>query len=250
LRIVVLLLCLLLLPINAHAAQRLRVAYFIFEPHVMVVDGSCCGAAIDYFTNQIAPEMGVEVDIVGPVPFGRLLSEFEAEKYDAVLLLAKNEEREAQFVYPAEPFGYMESALIANREFNGTLTEAGQLAGWKIGYAQKAWMSPFMRNPKLDLDLVSARYATEINFRKLNEGRLDAVYSPDRWSLVYAAARHDLKAEKILSVPGLPVGYYTVFSRRVSPDVVRSYERALRNAQARLPYEKSVELFIGKAANR
>lgn len=225
--------------------ERLRVAYFVFEPHALSNDGFADGAAISYLKDQIAPEMGVDIEFIGPIPFSRLMYNFENGKYDAILLLAKNPDRAALFNYPSNPYGYMESSLLLRKKtVVNTLTSPEQLVDYRIGYAQKAWMTPFMHKLSHQLDLVSAKYATEINFRKLSNGRLDAVYSPDRWSLLYAAKRHGISAKSLLKVPGPAVGYYTVFSKSVPHRLVAAYEEALKSAQKRLPYNQHLQDFV------
>lgn len=214
----------------------------------MVVDREPGGAAVEYLRDRIAPKMAEPVVFEGPIPFARLLYEFQGGKYDAVLLLAKNPERAKLFIYPEIPFGKMESALLVKKGFARVpLKSPKDLEGVIIGYTNKAWRAPFMRDPSLQFEMVSAQYATEINFRKFNEGRLDAVYNPDRIALLYGAKRQKaLRSHKLITVPGPAVGFYTVFSPYVPKAVVRKYEEALLQAQEEIPYETIVDQYLLK----
>lgn len=227
-------------------AHALRVGFFTLEPHAMVIDEKAGGAAVEYLRDFIAPKMEEPVVFEGPIPFARLLFDFRGGKHDAVLLLAKNPERAKQFSYPEVPFGQMESALLVNKGFKNTpLTSPKDLEGVLIGYTNKAWRAPFMRDSSLQFDMVAAQYATEINFRKFNEGRLGAVYNPDRIALLYRSMRHkQLRSHRIIPVPGPAVGFYTVFSPYTPKTVIRKYEEALRQVLAETPYETIVDQYL------
>ena len=242
--LVLALLCLLLHP--AGPAQAFTVGYFLFEPHAMPGDRGPTGAAVEYFRDHIAPEMGIDVEFVGPVPFARLLRNFRDGEYDAVLLLVKNRERDALFVYPAEPFGEMVSALLVDvTKLPDNVTSSESLRGLVIGYTEKAWRPPSMRRPWMRFEMVASTSATIINFRKFDQGRIDAVYSPDRNALEYRKNQvRVLRPGKIVSIADTTVGFYTVFHPGVDPAIVRVYEGALEKVRSRLPYASLVEKYL------
>ena len=240
----------LLLP--AGDAEAFTVGYFLFEPHAMPGDGKPTGAAVEYFRDHIAPEMGLDVKFVGPVPFARLLENFRAGEYDAVLLLVKNRKRAARYVYPAEPFGEMTSALLADKTLlPDNVTSPESLRGLVIGYTERAWRPQAMRRPWLKFDMVATMSATIMNFRKFDQGRIDAIYSPDRNALLYRAERELVRRpHKIVSITDTTEGFYTVFHPGVPPAVVHLYEKALEKVRARLPYAGLVEKYLAPQGNR
>ena len=243
-------LCLALL--QAGPARAFTVGYFLFEPHAMVQNGQPAGAAVDYFRDYIAPEMGLDVEFVGPVPFARLLENFREGEYDAVLLLAKNRVREGQYVYPAEPFGEMQSALLVNvKQLPDNVTSPESLRGMVIGYTEKAWRPPLMRRPWLKFDMVISTSATIINFRKFDQGRIDAVYSPDKNALLYRKNRVRIRRPcKVVTIDGTDVGFYTVFHLGVDPAIVRVYEKALEKVRRKTPYSALVEKYLAPQTDR
>ncbi len=232
--------------LGASPAYAFRVGFFVFEPHAMVVDGVPGGAAVEYFRDYVAVEMGIKVEFEGPLPFGRLMQDFSAGEFDAVLLLAKSPERAKQFIYPEAPYGMMQSTLMVPKGFRvEKLVSPEQLNGMLIGYSRRAWRSSFMRHKSVQFDLVASEYATALNFKKFNEGRLEGVYSPDRAALLYRARQlPEMRPFKLLAVPDPAVGFYTVFRPSTPLETVRSYEAALRRAQAACPYDSVVQKYI------
>lgn len=237
-------LCLFLL---AGPARAFTVGFFLFEPHAMVQDGKPGGAAVEYFRDNIFPEMGLsDLQLVGPVPIARLLLNFRAGEYDAVLLLAKKPSRERRFLYPKQPFGSMASALLVG---TGVLSDRvhspEELRGLVIGYTESAWRAKPMYKPYLRFDMVSATSATALNFRKFNENRIDAIYSPDKYALLYRIGEMKMSRPcKVVPFEGTAEPFYTVFRPGVDKAIVRKYEKALKKVQARLSYESVVEKYL------
>lgn len=229
-------------------AQAFKVAFFILEPHAMLENAKPTGAAVEYLRDYIAPEMGLPVEFVGPVPFARLLRNFQEGEYDAVLLLAKNNERAKLFVYPQEPYGEMESALLVGKGFlSDKVFSPEELKGMVIGYTNKAWRTPSLRKPYLRFDMVSATSATVINFRKFEEGRIDAIYNPDKFALLYRKLKTKIMRPcKVVTIADSTVGFYTVFHPSVPERIVRSYEKALAHIQARIPYLSVVDHYLSR----
>ena len=186
------------------------------------------------------------MEFVGPVPFARLLENFRGGEYDAVLLLAKNRARAERYVYPAEPFGEMKSALLVDMtELPDNVTSPEKLRGMVIGYTEKAWRPPVMHQPWLKFDMVISQSATIINFRKFDQGRIDAVYSPDKNALLYRKNRVRIRRPcKVVTIDGTEEGFYTVFHPGVDAAIVRVYEKALEKVRRRITYSELVEKYL------
>jgi hypothetical protein len=212
----------------------------------MATEGKLRGAAVDYLVDYIAPEMEESIELAGPIPFSRLMMEFGEGKFDAILLLAATPERAKVSQYPRRPFGFMESALLVERGFPVETLQAPQdIAGLLIGYAQDAWITPFLRDKSVHFSFVSSFYATEINFRKFNEARISAVYNPDRIALLYRLSHFGrLREHRLVRVPGKPEGFYTVFSPNVPKYVISQYEKALEKVRQTTPYSQIVQKYM------
>lgn len=230
-------------------AHAFKVGFFVLEPHAMLVEGQPGGAAVEYLRDHIAVEMKESVTFFGPFPFTRLLHDFNDAKFDAILLLAKNSEREKSYVYPVNAYGYMESGLIVKKGFKfDEITSSKDLEGVVIGYANKAWRAPFMHDPSLEFDMITSVYATDNNIDKFSANRLGAVYNPDIHALQYSLKKREGKIipYKLLRIPGPSVGYYTVFHPSVPLETVHRYEKALERVQAVCPYKSVVSKYLGQ----
>jgi len=229
----------------AASARAFTVGFFILEPHAMVVSGEVSGAAVEYLRDHIAPEMGESVEFVGPLPFPRLLEEFQEGRYDALLLLSRTPERAKIFSYPSTPYAVMVSGLLAPKgSLPDPVTSAAQLKGLRIGYTP-AMRPGFMRDPSLAFDMVNAPSATLINFRKYREGRIDAVFNPDRNALLYRLRRtKGLKPSSVVTIAGTAEGMYTVFHPKLPRRFLEKYEKALEKVQQDLPYQLLLQQYM------
>lgn len=227
-------------------ANAFTVGFFVLEPHAMTDGRTPTGAAIQYLRDIIAPEMGETVEFHGPYPFPRLLFDFQAGKYDALLLLAKNAERELKFTYPAKPYGTMQSTLLVGGDFpDGPIASPRLLDNMVIGYAQKAWKSEYFNRTRVQFELVSGRYATPINLRKFAQGRIDGVYNPDKSALEFALKSfHPSRSHKLVAIPTPPMGFYTVFSHEAPPELVKRYEAALERVRETIPYSLLLDAYL------
>jgi polar amino acid transport system substrate-binding protein len=52
------------------------------------------GASVEYREKYIAPKLGVKTEWVGPFPMLRLLKSLEDGEIDAIIVMAKNPDRE------------------------------------------------------------------------------------------------------------------------------------------------------------
>lgn len=213
----------------------------------MMENGRVTGAAVEYLRDHIAPEMGEPVEFVGPLPFPRLLEEFQEGRYDALLLISRSPERAGRFVYPRDPYTVLVSGLLVPAgSLPDPVTSATQLRGLRIGYT--AAMRPgFMHDPSLTYDMVNAPSATRINFRKYREGRIDAVFNPDRNALVYRLHRtKGLKPSAVVTIAGTAEGMYTVFHPKLPRRYVESYEKALDKVRRKLPYQTLLGRYMAR----
>lgn len=247
-RLALLLSCLLTLTLLASssfaASRTLKVGYFRLEPHLIPKEGGApTGAAIDYFKKHIAPEMGVDVEYVGPLSLPRILAGLEDGSLDAAVLLAKNPERLAKFSFPNLPFNEMVSAvLVLNDSGLKAISTVKDLQGITLGTGDGVFIHPALREIKLDKAPGTDWLMT--NLKKLEAKRVDAVYNADRDSSVYQAKLMNLTSKvRVLEVPDTKVGMYTAFSKK-NADLVPVYDAALKKVMAKTPYDSLLSPYL------
>lgn len=216
--------------LSAQAGETVKIGYFRLAPHVISegkTDASPMGAAVDYW-QHLAKEMGMTVEWVGPLPMKRLLASLERGIIDAILLLAKNKERADKFLYPEKPFADLAPGIMVKKSRGlEKVEDAGELAGMKIGYFSGGYVSPFMRDERIKLDLNASTQWLNINFKKFDGGRIDAVYNPDTVSLKYEYGKFgDTGKVRFIVLPEKGMGLYTVFSKKSRSGLVDRYNTA------------------------
>lgn len=233
------LLAFLLMTASAFAGPKiLKVGYFRLEPHMIPKEGGTpTGAAIDYFKKFVAPEMGVEVEYVGPMTLPRLESGLEDGSLDAAVLLAKNPERMAKFVFPVQPFNEMVSSVaVLNENKLRSVADVKDLNGVAMATGDGVFIHPVLRDANLKFDRQPGVEWLPTCLKKLDAKRIEALYNPDRTSTVYADKLLALSEKiRVVEIPNTTVGQYTVFSKK-SGELAASYDAALRKVRGKTTY--------------
>lgn len=246
-----LLLIFLALGLPAFAQERLRVGFFDLTPHIREAKQAGVpvgGPAVEYL-QSIGQRMGVRFEFDREaLPLDRLLFELQSGALDVVLALGKSPERESLGRFPARPFFQMQpSLMVLSTSPLLAIKQAENLLSLRIGVYSAGYLSPLLRQPQLHLEKMYGRDVILRNFRKMQAGRLDAVYSPDAFDLASVAAAQGFSAKvRILGLPENPVGLYSVFANRLDPRLVRKYEVALAQME---PYAQYLERAM-RAAQR
>jgi polar amino acid transport system substrate-binding protein len=112
-----------------------------------------------------------------------------------------------------------------------------------IGYGSKAFLSPFMRDHRIQFDLISSQTWFNQNFRKLLIKRVDAIYMPEVPSLLYIAKQ--FKKEKQIRFINLreKVFLYTAFSKTKN-NFPQRYDQAFQKIKGRETYLKLLSKYI------
>lgn len=227
-------------------AEPLRVGYFKVAPHAMPdARGRPEGVAVMYF-RRIAREMQVEeIDFV-LLPLNRLLQVLAGNRIDMALLLAKDRERAAKFVYPDKPFCVTKPSIAVSTAFPlpkvKTLDDLLPLA---FHETPANFRTPVMRDPRLRIEPLSGDDFTRRCFTMIVAGRIDACYQPDHYPLQFEAARETFRSKvKVLYLPDPPIGLYSVFSKAAAPRYRQRYESALAAVKRRCFYGSEYEIFM------
>ncbi len=220
-------------------AAALRVGYFVLPPHaVPAAQGDEEAPALRYF-RTLLPAMGAPEVQFQALPLARLLRMLEHQQLDMALLLAESPERRARLVFASQPLLLVRPMLLLRAE-HGLAQVAGSadLRALRIGVWSEGFLSPLLRDPRLQLQRLSGDVVEHRYLRMLDRGHLDAFYSPDGCAL-----RHTLNQQaeparyRLLALPEAPVPLYTVFSRAAAGRWQAAYERALAARQKQQPYE-------------
>ncbi len=208
--------CRTILADEASPKPEMLVGFFQLAPHAFINEQQePAGAAIDYMTQDIAPKLGVKITWQ-MVPFSRLIHLLDTNKIDAALTLAKTPEREATYLYPETPITFMQSgiAVLANSHLTA-VTKHADLHGTKIIFTKGGYLSPFMRDPSLDIRyIVGDSNIFRTMLRLIVAERADAVYNPTMLTLQYEAREIGVAdGIRMIPLPDDPVGLYTVFPK-------------------------------------
>ena len=241
-------LCLLLSPgaNDALRARPIRIGYFTVAPHAMPGPrGIPQGIAVEYF-KRIAREMPLEEIEFILLPLGRLLQDLENNRIDMALLLAKDAERAARFVYPQQAFCVTKPSIVVSCSNPLTrVTSVNDLLPLSFYERPANYRTTVMQDPRLQIEPLSGSDFTRRCYAMIVAGRIDACYQPDHYPLQFEAVREEfLSRVNVLYLPDPPIGLYSVFSKIGAQCYLERYERALATVRRRCSYGEVFEQFI------
>ncbi len=235
--------------VNAETGvKEVKIAFFNVPPHIYLDEktGQMKGAAYELLANHIAPAMKVKfVWDSQPTTIPRQISLLEENTGYVSALLVYTPDRAQKFIFPEVAYASGPSALALLKSNSlDKITKVEDIAGMSVGYASNAVITPFMKNDKVKFDLISTANFNEVNFKKLMAKRIDAVYAPDKASLLFFMKQMNLDKEfKILDLPEKSALYSVVFPKGLK-DVVESYVKALNEINGPQLYLKLLSKYI------
>jgi polar amino acid transport system substrate-binding protein len=239
-------LCLVLSSAPIVCAKPLRVGYFKVAPHAMPApQDKPVGIAVEYF-KLIAREMQLaEIDFI-LLPLNRLLIELENNRIDMALLLAKNDERAAKFVYPAQAFCVTKPSIAVRASSPlHKVTSIEDLLPLSFHETPKNYRAHTMRDERLQIEPLAGNNFTRRCYSMILAGRIDACYQPDHYPIQFEAAREEFASRiRILYLPDAPIGLYSTFSKAGAERYLKAYEAALRVVKQQQSYGAIFEKFI------
>ena len=230
------------------ASDRIRVGYLSAPPHVYVDEKShkLKGAIYDLLENYIAPEIGVKFQWdTNPTTIPRQLQTLKSpKKYIACLLLLVPERLEYS-IFSKEPYYYGKSVIVIHKcNALKEVKNASDISHMVFGYSQNAHITPFMRDPTIELDRIGSPNYYEININKLIQHRIDGIYSPGKASALMFLQKYGLAGEiRMLDLPEKPVPYHVVFSKNLKK-VAEKFDRAFHKLGGRKFYLEILNNYI------
>jgi polar amino acid transport system substrate-binding protein len=215
-RFAVLFALLAVIVVGASAQNTIRIGYFELKPYAIPQPGGQppIGASVDYWNTIVAPAMKVKVEWVGPNPMLRLLSQMESGEIDAVLVLARNPDREKKFLYPTTPSLLFRPTIAVNKDSPlKEIKTQNDIAGMTLGTAQGAVVPDFVKTANVRWDNVTTPNWIHDCLVKLAGKRIDGVVDLGNAAMAYDAAQTLPGKFRFLPLPVAPAPIYTAFSK-------------------------------------
>ena len=215
------------------AEQEIKITYFNVPPFVVYdkeekeVTG---GALYEFLEQHMGPEIGVTFKWErSPSSIPRQLDSIENKKADAIALLTHTSERAQKYAYTAIP--YMVSlpaiAVLKSNDIE-KVEKVEDILPLKIGFARDSYLSEFMRDERINFELISSSNFVEQNMHKLMLSSIDAVYTPDVVSLLGVARKLEYEDKiKVIKLPEKESAFHVVFAKDLEAVAVR-YDEAFR----------------------
>ncbi|MEE4114472.1 MAG: transporter substrate-binding domain-containing protein, partial [Desulfobacteraceae bacterium] len=171
-------------------AKPLRVGYFKVAPHAMPGPGGQPeGVAVEYF-HLIAREMQLdEIEFI-MLPLSRLLRDLEKNRIDMGLLLARNAERVATFVYPEQAFCVTKPSIAVGASHPlQRVTSIEDLLPLSFHETPGNYHTAIMQDPRLRIEPLTGEDFPRRCYAMIVAGRIDACYQPDHYPIQFEAVR-------------------------------------------------------------
>lgn len=198
-------------------AEEVRMAVFQLEPFMMAIPGVSepGGVVIDYWRDYVAPRLGVTLVVWGPYPIARAQKMLLSGEVDVVSQLTKIPERESLFLYPKTPLAFITSCLIVRKDDPiREITDVSSLYGKKIGFIENAYIPPQLIDPRIEIERISLTDYREINLKKLEARRVDAVLDINLESMAYYLQSSKFRESvRIVSLPFEKAAVYSIFPK-------------------------------------
>lgn len=224
--------------------ELVKVGVYTVAPFILTGNERAEGTLIDFFNREVAPRMGVRFQWERPVTVARLEKGLASGQVLFTPILARTPERDAAgILFDTESYvKFMPCVVVLPTHPLNAIRSANDLADMHIGWMQAGALPPFMRDPRIQLDLIGGVDWEQINLAKLRLGRIGGAYFSNCASAQYYAARDGMPL-KLLPMPVPGVALFGAFSPHASPDLVRRYHKAARQAFANGRFEA----FMSKA---
>ncbi|HEY9062836.1 MAG TPA: transporter substrate-binding domain-containing protein [Pseudobacteroides sp.] len=231
------------------AINEIEVSWFDNPPHIYMdkQTGKLTGAAYKLLEEQIAPKMNIKFvwdKESSAIP--RQTSNFEANtKAFASALLTRNPDREKISICSSKTYFQSQTAMVVKKDNPlNEIKKVDEIINLKIGYAEKSFVSPFMKDSRIKFDNTTASNYHETNLKKLVAGRIDAVYAPDKAALLGVVKQLGMENDvKILNLPEEKAPFFVVFSKAAS-DIANKYNEVTNGMDLEKEYNSLLSQFI------
>ena len=229
-----LLIIMLMLTISV-SADVFRVGYYELPPHGHAnINQYNENLAIDYF-KLIAEEMEIEFIEFKSYPLTRLRAMLKRNEIDMILYMDKHIHRDIEFVFSEIPLINTSPVIAIKKHFD--LNDVNRSKILRIGAWQEDLnsLSHFLQ---VTIDPLSSENVLESNIKKLQNDRLDGVYSPDTTAIKYEIMKKSLQNEiKLVRLYEDNRNLYSVFSKESAEKYLENYQKSLITLNEKLSYD-------------
>ena len=202
---------------DRHLYESPVVSYFSIPPHIFLdKDKKVTGAIYDLMEGYIAPEIGVKFQWeTEPTSPARQIYNLR-EKNNRIMCLAVYVPARRDFMIYSKASYYCSQSIIAVYKSNPlkVVNGASDISHMVFGYSQKAYITPFMRDPSILFDLISSPDFLEINLKKVMAHRIDGIYSPGKASSIFFLQKFGVIDDfRLIDLPEKPTPLYFGFSK-------------------------------------
>jgi ABC-type amino acid transport substrate-binding protein len=239
---------------SAHGADKLKVLYYNFPPHVItegdgIKPGAPKGTAVDVWEKYVAPAAGVEIEWVGPIPFARALSLLEDGEADAIIFASKNPEREPKYIWPKVPHILDSTGLVVKKSDPLKRIESVKdIQGKSIAKNNSGYIVPFLskNKDKFTFEESSGDSAPQQIIAKVVAGRVWAGYVTWPKVLMYHAIKEKVQDQlKIISFPSSDLeGAFAAMSKKLDPSMVKRVSDAIEKTGKKYDYPKMLNEYL------
>lgn len=234
----------LAIQMSVNARQPFTLVRDEWPPYQQVEEETMSGFSVDMI-QAVYDAMGTPVDTITSYPWKRAMTILEHGHADGLFSANHTADREAFAFYPEEPL--LESPWIIWTQDNQTITSLDQLRNKRIGvvlgysYTPEFWefIETYCNVEQVSTD--------EINFKKLELGRIDATVAE------YGNGLHNIKTlglKRVTPQPALEIkrdGLYIIFNReRVNKAFVADFTRHLREFKNTEAYQELWERYFDR----
>jgi ABC-type amino acid transport substrate-binding protein len=198
-------------------SDTIRVGTFMLPPFMMQSDDGkqTTGAGVDFWKKYAGPQMGVNVEALGPFPIKRALKLLEDGLIDVIPNMTKIPEREEKFLFAEEPLSEITSSIVVLK--NSPLkkvTKQEDLYNLKMVHLDAAYIPKILRHPLIKIEFLTGDDYFQGLIDMLEAGRVDAFIHINYFSLKYELMAHGKKDTfRILQLPEEKIKVYCVFSK-------------------------------------
>jgi ABC-type amino acid transport substrate-binding protein len=228
--------------------DKVKISYFLAPPFLFFDNKTkqISGATYDLIEDYISPEIGVkfEWDSETTTIPRQILGLKNKEKY-AVALLTYLPAREEFAIYSKQPY-FSGQPMIAVLKSN-PITEVkvvDDIKNMVFGYAQKAYISQFMRHPNIQFELISHPDFQQLNLQKTLNHRIDGVYSPGKGSMLYFMKKFNVVEKfRLINLPEKAIPYHVVFTKDLEI-IAMKFDKAFEKLGGQVLYLNLLSKYI------
>lgn len=216
----------------------------IWPPYQVATPSGVTGMTVD-IVKAVYKRMDIPIEEIRAYPWKRTMDAIRFGEADGLFSANHTPERSVYLRYPEEPL-FESSWIIWTRAGSSIMTMEdlkGKTVGVVLGYSYTPEFWEFVQT-HCDVEAV---HSDTINFKKLNQGRLDATVAEYGNGKAMVRA---LDGGHILAVPRIRIkkdGLYMVFNRaRTSAEFVQRFSEELRAFKQTEAHRLIREKYLGR----